>query len=86
MLLLMMLAITASCQREDFEPLQPPVVSINMSCSRGHSQQNLKRISFNLQRTSNTNANKKCKLQNIRYKIQKDKEEELNVWNGSWRR
>ena len=35
--------------------------------------QNLKRISFSLQRTSNTNANKKCKLQNIRYKIQNTK-------------
>ena len=35
--------------------------------------QNLKRISFNLQRTSNTNGNKKYKLQNIRYKIQNTK-------------
>ena len=35
--------------------------------------QNLKRISFDLQRTSNTNANTKYKLQNIRDKIRNTK-------------
>ena len=74
MLLMMMLAPSASCQREDFEPLQPPVVSINMSCSRVHSQQILvKSWSKSLSTCKGLPIQKPKKIQITKYKIQTTK-------------